>query len=169
MGTRLIDSTPAPMATSMAPDMTAWAAKWMACWADPHWRSTVVPGTDSGKPAARAALRAMFMACSPDRHGAAHDHVLDQGGVEVVAGQQGGQRLGRQVGGVPPREAAAPAAHRGADGIDDHGVGHKERNSDAESDLVPDGGAAAGLAPPGPTLCIVLHSTAGLAERPTSG
>ncbi len=65
MGTRLIDSTPAPIATSMAPAITAWAAKWMACWAEPHCRSTVVPGTDSGNPAASAALRAMFMACSP--------------------------------------------------------------------------------------------------------
>ena len=49
----------------MAPDITAWAAKWTACWAEPHWRSTVVPGTVSGKPAASAALRPMFMACSP--------------------------------------------------------------------------------------------------------
>ncbi len=65
IGTRVMDSIPGPMATSMAPEMTAWAAKWMACWADPHWRSTVVPGTDSGYPAASAALRAMFMACSP--------------------------------------------------------------------------------------------------------
>ena len=65
MGTRLIDSTPAPMATSIAPAITAWAAKWIACCAEPHWRSTVVPGTDSGNPAARAALRAMFIACSP--------------------------------------------------------------------------------------------------------
>ena len=81
----------------------------------------------------------MFIACSPDRHGAAHDHVLDQGGVQVVAGQQGGQGLGGQVGGVPSREAAPAAAHRGADGVDDHGVGHKEANSDAESDPVPDG------------------------------
>ena len=49
----------------MAPESTAWAAKWTACWAEPHWRSTVVPGTESGNPAASAALRAMFMACSP--------------------------------------------------------------------------------------------------------
>ena len=53
------------MTMSMAPDITAWAAKWTACWAEPHWRSTVVPGTVSGKPAASAALRPMFMACSP--------------------------------------------------------------------------------------------------------
>src|SRR3989442_1673677 len=37
----------------------------MACWLEPHWRSMVVPGTDSGNPAARAALRPTFAACSP--------------------------------------------------------------------------------------------------------
>src|SRR6266700_4317057 len=45
--------------------MTPCAAKWIACWLDPHWRSTVVPGTVSGKPAARAALRPTFRLCSP--------------------------------------------------------------------------------------------------------
>ena len=45
--------------------MTPWAAKWSACWEDPHWRSIVVAGTDSGKPAARTALRPMFTAWSP--------------------------------------------------------------------------------------------------------
>src|SRR5579859_8196556 len=37
----------------------------MACWLEPHWRSTVVAGTDSGKPAARTALRPTLKACSP--------------------------------------------------------------------------------------------------------
>src|ERR1700739_264269 len=37
----------------------------MACWLEPHWRSTVVPGTDSGKPAARTALRPTLAVCSP--------------------------------------------------------------------------------------------------------
>ena len=45
--------------------MTPWAAKWMACWDDPHWRSTVVAGTDSGKPAASTALRPMLTAWAP--------------------------------------------------------------------------------------------------------
>ena len=45
--------------------MTPWAAKWAACWDEPHWRSTVVPGTVSGQPAASTALRAMLTLCSP--------------------------------------------------------------------------------------------------------
>jgi hypothetical protein len=42
-GTRDIASTPPPMVMSQVP---AWIrlAKWMACWAPPHWRSTVVAG-----------------------------------------------------------------------------------------------------------------------------
>ena len=45
IGTRLIDSTPQAMTMSYAPAMTPWAAKWAACWLEPHWRSMVVPGT----------------------------------------------------------------------------------------------------------------------------
>ena len=42
-----MDSTPPATATSAWPLMTVAAAKATACWEDPHWRSTVVPGTDS--------------------------------------------------------------------------------------------------------------------------
>ena len=37
----------------------------MACWEEPHWRSSVVAGTDSGQPAASTALRPMLSDCSP--------------------------------------------------------------------------------------------------------
>ena len=36
-----------------------------ACWPDPHWRSTVVAGTSTGRPACSQALRAMLFDCSP--------------------------------------------------------------------------------------------------------
>ena len=49
MGTPLMDSTPPAMTTSCVPDMTACAAKWIACCELPHWRSTVVPGTVVGR------------------------------------------------------------------------------------------------------------------------
>src|SRR5699024_3122757 len=65
MGTVLMHSTPAAMTTSMAPEAMAWAAKWIACWEEPHWRSMVVPGTVVGSPAARAALRPMLVLCGP--------------------------------------------------------------------------------------------------------
>src|SRR5688572_7239471 len=45
--------------------MTVAAAKATACCDEPHWRSMVVPGTVSGQPAARGALRPMLKVCSP--------------------------------------------------------------------------------------------------------
>ncbi len=65
IGTRVMFSTPAAITTSYAPAITPCAAKCAACWDDPHWRSTDVPTTVSGKPAASAALRPMLTAWSP--------------------------------------------------------------------------------------------------------
>jgi hypothetical protein len=65
MGTRVIDSTPAAITMSIAPDITACAAKCTACCDDPHWRSMLVPGTDSGRLDASTALRATLLDCSP--------------------------------------------------------------------------------------------------------
>ena len=65
IGTRLIDSTPPATTTSYWPLTRPAAAKWTDCWLDPHWRSTVTPGTDSGQPAESTALRAMSNVCSP--------------------------------------------------------------------------------------------------------
>src|ERR1035437_998902 len=45
--------------------MTPWAAKCSACCEEPHWRSIVVAGTDSGQPAASTALLPTLKACSP--------------------------------------------------------------------------------------------------------
>ncbi len=45
--------------------MTPWAAKCNACWDEPHCRSMVVAGTDSGQPAPSTALRPTLKACSP--------------------------------------------------------------------------------------------------------
>jgi hypothetical protein len=60
IGTRLIDSTPPATTTSAWPLTTVAAAKATACWEEPHCRSMVVPGTDSGHPAASAATRPML-------------------------------------------------------------------------------------------------------------
>ena len=64
IGTRVIDSTPPAITTSEVSVRTSIAPKFTACWPDPHWRFTLVPGTVSGKPATRAAMRAMFVPCS---------------------------------------------------------------------------------------------------------
>ncbi len=57
--------TPPATTTSIVPDITAWAAKWIACCDEPHWRSTVVPGTCSGRPAASQQVRATSPAWPP--------------------------------------------------------------------------------------------------------
>lgn len=63
----IIDMFWVPPATtrSWVPDRTPCAAKCTACCEDPHWRSTVTPGTSSGRPAASQAVRAMSPACGP--------------------------------------------------------------------------------------------------------
>ena len=43
-------STPPPIATSWTPEAISAAAKLTACWAEPHWRSTVVAGVSIGRP-----------------------------------------------------------------------------------------------------------------------
>ena len=57
--------TPPATTRSLVPLSTAWAAKCTACCDEPHCRSIVTPGTDSGRPAARAAVRAMSPAWAP--------------------------------------------------------------------------------------------------------
>ena len=121
IGTRLIDSTPAAITTSYAPAITPWAAKCSDCWLEPHCRSTLVPHTVSGKPAASAALRPMLTPCSPTWLDAAHDHVLDQRGIDARALDQRLQRVCGQIDGVDGLKGSGllAAAERGADGVDD--------------------------------------------------
>ena len=65
MGTIDMFWTPPATTMSCTPDLTAIAAKLTACWPDPHWRSTVTPGTASGRPAASQQVRAMSPALGP--------------------------------------------------------------------------------------------------------
>src|SRR5207245_985661 len=48
---------------SACPEITAAAAVEMACCDDPHWRSMVNPGIDSGQPAASTAIRPILPDC----------------------------------------------------------------------------------------------------------
>ena len=65
----------------------------------------VVAGTDSGNPAASTALRPTLRAWAPTCDDAAHDHVLDQRRVEVVALDEGWRA---------PRRPGRPGASRRA-------------------------------------------------------
>ena len=63
--------------TSWTPEAISAAAKLTACWAEPHWRSTVVAGVSIGSPASSQALRAMLMPLLAELLDAAGDDVLD--------------------------------------------------------------------------------------------
>src|SRR5579862_8234261 len=65
IGTRDIISTPPETTRSSCPAMIAAAALKFVCIDEPHWRSTVVPATETGQPAVSAVLRPIFHACSP--------------------------------------------------------------------------------------------------------
>ena len=72
------------------------AAKFTACWPEPQKRLSVTPGASSGQPASSAAMRAMSIAWSPLPGAAAHDHVVDVGGVEADAVLQRVEHLGEE-------------------------------------------------------------------------
>src|ERR1022692_737944 len=63
--TRRMASTPQAIPTSMAPAPTRLATKWFACWAEPHWQSTVVAAVVYGRPWLSQAVRVTLEACSP--------------------------------------------------------------------------------------------------------
>ena len=77
--------TPPATTRSWVPHITPCAAKCMACCAEPHWRSMVVPGTCSGSPAASQHVRAMSPACGPIAVDAAEHHVVDRARVDAGA------------------------------------------------------------------------------------
>jgi len=124
IGTRVMTSTPAAMTMSWTPAMTAWAAKWAACCEEPHCRSMVVPTTDSGKPGGEGGIAADVEGLLTHLHDAAHDHVFDEGGIEVVAGDEGPEGFGGEVNRVPVLQLAVPATDGRPDGVDDDGGRH---------------------------------------------
>lgn len=65
IGTRLVFWTPPATTRTAVPESTAWAAKCSARWEEPHWRSTVTPGTSCGSPAASQHVRATSPARGP--------------------------------------------------------------------------------------------------------
>ncbi|GGO79962.1 hypothetical protein GCM10012289_65500 [Nonomuraea cavernae] len=57
---------------------------------------------------------------------AAHQHVIDETGVDSLSPDQRGEHLREQVHGVGPRQRSGllAAAHGGPHGVDDHGSWH---------------------------------------------
>ncbi len=117
--------------------MTPCAAKWIACCDDPHWRSIVVAGTDSGQPAASTALRPMLSDCSETCMTQPMIDVVDQRRVELVALGDGLERLGGQVDGVPAPELPVALAAGRPDSVDDDCGGHDASSNPAGSPALP--------------------------------
>src|SRR5882672_1751789 len=61
----LMLSSPPPMAASAPPRMIWWAAMAMAWSPEEQKRLTVVPATETGRPARRSATRATLLPCAP--------------------------------------------------------------------------------------------------------
>ena len=96
----------------------------MACWLLPHWRSTVVPGTVSGKPAPSSALRAMLTAWSPTWVTAPAMTSSTLAGIDPGALDDLAQAVRQQVDGqhVVQCTVGLALADGGAYGTDDDGV-----------------------------------------------
>ena len=131
IGTRLITSTPHPTATSTTPEPTSDAAKFVACCDDPHCVSTVVVGTDSGSPADSHAVRPMLKPCSPTLLTQPVTTWPIAAGIDARPLDERRLRGRQKVGGMDARQATTTAADRGANGFDDHDIGHGfERTGD---------------------------------------
>ena len=124
MGTRDMSSTPQAMATSTTPEPTRLVARLVACCDEPHWVSTVVAAVVSGRPALSQAVRPMLNDCSPTWLTHPVTTWPDLGRVDARAGDELAEHGGQQVGGVHGGQAAVAAADGGADGFDDHDLGH---------------------------------------------
>ena len=124
IGTRVITSTPAAMTMSYAPrDHTLRGEvrgllRRPALPVDRRRRHRL--GEAGGEHRVAADVRGLLA----DLHDAAHDHVLDQLGIELVALDERLQRLGGEIDGVPVAQLAVALAPSGADGVDDDGGAH---------------------------------------------
>ena len=100
------------------------AAKCTACCDEPHWRSSVMPTTDSGQPAANTALRATLAACSPVW--LTHPQITSSTSAGSIAGalDQRLEDVRRQVDGVDARQPSIALADGRAYGLDDDGIAH---------------------------------------------
>ena len=90
-------STPPPITTSWTPAPTSAAPKLTACWAEPHWRSTVVAGVSIGRPGLQPGVAADVEGLLADLLDAAGDHVLDVARRDAGALDHRLERLAQQI------------------------------------------------------------------------
>ena len=108
IGIWLMFCTPPATTRSAVPLITACAAKCTACWDEPHWRSTVTPGTASGRPGRQPRGPRDVARLRPDRVHAAEHHVVDGQRIDAGAVQQRADHVRAEVGRVRAGQPAAP-------------------------------------------------------------
>ena len=123
----LIASMPQAMPMSMAPAAIRPAIRWLACCPLPHWQSTVVAPTCSGRPATSHADPGDVVGLLGELRDAAADHLLDLAGVDAGLLHDrplhSAEKLGRMQAGQP----SVPLADRAAGGFNDDRVTHSAR------------------------------------------
>ncbi len=126
MGTRLMASTPPPMTTSMAPGHDRLGGEVdrllgrAALAVDGRARARV-----SGNPAASAALRPMFMACSPTVIVQPRTTSSTRAGSRSLRSTRARSGCAARSTACQPDSRPLRLPDRGADDVDDHGVGHR--------------------------------------------
>ena len=135
-----MDSTPQATATSTTPPATRAVARLVACWDEPHCVSTVVAATSMGRPAVSHAVRVMLKDCSPTWLTQPPTTWPTSAGSIPVRSTSSASTVASRSAGCTRGQAAVAAADGGADGVDDHDVGHGAHPRDADGPRV----AAAG-------------------------
>ena len=100
---------------------TPWAAKWIACCDEPHWRSTDVAGTVCGSPAATQALRVTLQPCSPTCVTHPPTTSSTRPGSTPVRSTSAARAWASRSVGCQPAQRALALADRRAHGVDDDG------------------------------------------------
>ena len=99
-GTRLIDSIPHASTTSTTPEATIAVARFVACCDEPHWLSTVVPATWSGRPALEPRGPGDVERLLTDLAHAPADHLADLDRVDAGPVDRGALHEAEQIGRV---------------------------------------------------------------------
>ena len=77
--------TPPATTRSCVPDITACAAKWTACWAEPHWRSIGGAGHVLGEAGDEPAGAGDVAGLRADAVDVAEHDVVDRAGIDAGA------------------------------------------------------------------------------------
>src|SRR3970282_1587544 len=120
-GTRDIASTPPPMVISQVPAWIRFAAKWIACWLEPHWRATVVAGGSCRKSRGQEDVAGDVAALLAHLVDAAEHNVLDERRLDTGAPHDLVQDERAQVIRVDAGQHAGAAAHGRADRLHNDG------------------------------------------------